>query len=129
MNKRGSEALILLVVLLVAIVGTFFLLMPGPTNTGMYGEMMGCQSTCFGTAPGEARVGQQTLGGSALRQCLADCQAGIPYQQPEIQECYTCSCPSEGITANNRNEARVVCQRVCGSEATIIRVVSGPCKY
>ncbi len=142
MYKRGYvETAILLVVAFFAVVGVVYVLNPGSASSGMLMippqdqpgmmkmPMLSCQSTCFGRPVGQSYVGQQGLGGAALRQCLADCQAGIPYTQQLGQECYTCSCPSEGITADNYGQAQVVCQRVCGSEAQITNTVSGPCNY
>ena len=130
LGKKGDAALfIFLAFAVVALIGMIYVMMTG-SPTGRYGEMLGCQSSCFGRTVGEPEVGQeQGLAGSALRECLADCQAGIPYQHPEIQECYHCSCPSEAITADDRGQAMVVCGRVCGSEATIIAVDGSPCKY
>ena len=91
--------------------------------------MLDCQSQCFGTEPGRPRVGQQPLGGAALRQCLANCQMGISPEQQMQQECYTCSCPSEGITADNLAQAQQVCTNVCGSDGKITSVLPRPCKY
>jgi len=102
---------------------------PGNYMIGTRGSTTDCQSQCFGTEGGRPLVGQEPLGGAELRQCLADCQAGISYTQQTGQECYTCSNSPEGITATNEGEARVVCRRVSGSSAQITNVVPGPCKY
>lgn len=107
-----------------------------PRQPGLYkistpGSVSDCQSQCFGREPGVPRISQPApLGGAALRQCLADCQAGISYNQQLQQECYTCSGVQHPITADNGAQALLVCQRVGGSEATITGVdTSGPCKY
>lgn len=102
---------------------------PGRYMIGTQGSVTDCQSQCFGTEGGRPLVGQQPLGGAELRQCLADCQAGIPMHRSQGQDCYTCSCPSEGITADTEGQARMVCQRVCGSSGQIIDTNPGPCKY
>lgn len=102
---------------------------PGNYMIGTQGSVTDCQSACFGTEGGRPLVGQRTLGGAELRQCIADCQAGISQHRSQGQECYTCSCPSEGITASSEGDARMVCQRVCGSTGQIINTVPGPCKY
>ena len=103
---------------------------PGLYKMGVQGSVSECQSHCFGTAPGEPRVGEQApLGGAELRDCLSNCQEGIPDEQTTIQECYTCSCPAESITADDGEQATVVCKRVCGADATIVKFVNGPCKY
>ena len=102
---------------------------PGNYMIGTQGSTTDCQSQCFGTEGGRPEVGQQPLGGAELRQCLADCQAGISDNQQTGQECYTCSDSSEGITASNQGEARTICQRVGGSSAQITNIVPGPCKY
>jgi hypothetical protein len=102
---------------------------PGNYMIGTRGSTTDCQSQCFGTEGGEPLVGQEPLGGSELRQCLANCQAGVSYTQQTGQECYTCSDSAEAITAGNQGEARMVCKRVGGSSAQITNVVPGPCKY
>jgi hypothetical protein len=102
---------------------------PGNYMIGTQGSVTDCQSACFGTEGGRPLVGQQPLGGAELRQCIADCQAGIPMHRSQGQECYTCSCPSEGITASTEGEARLVCQRVCGSTGRITNTAPGPCNY
>lgn len=102
---------------------------PGLSMIGTQGSVTDCQSQCFGTEGGRPMVGQQPLGGAELRQCIADCQAGITRHRSQGQECYTCSCPNEAITADNEGQARTVCQRMCGSSARITDVVPGPCKY
>lgn len=102
---------------------------PGQYMIGTQGSVTDCQSQCFGTEGGRPRIGQQPLGGAELRGCLADCQSGTTLHRSQGQECYTCSCPTEGITADNEGQARTVCQRVCGSSGQIIDVAPGPCKY
>ncbi|MEM3154239.1 MAG: hypothetical protein QW165_01590 [Candidatus Woesearchaeota archaeon] len=102
---------------------------PGRYMIGTPGSVTDCQAACFGTEPGRPSVGQQPLGGEALRQCLADCQAGIMPHPSQGQECYTCSCPTEAITADNEGQARMVCQRICGSTGRIIGMTPGPCNY
>ena len=93
------------------------------------GSLPDCQSSCFGTAPGLPLVGQRPLGGSQLRACLSGCQQGIPQSYAVQQECYTCSCPTEGVTAYDGNQASTVCKRVCGASATITKFSVGPCAY
>lgn len=103
---------------------------PGLYKIGTKGSPSDCQSICFGTEPGVPRIQQpQPLGGAALRQCLSDCQAGIPAYHQTVQECYTCTGAQEGITAASDSEALTVCKRVAGSSATITNVVQGPCNY
>ncbi len=104
---------------------------PGLYKISTPGSVSDCQSQCFGREPGVPRISQPApLGGAALRQCLADCQAGISYNQQLQQECYTCSGVQHPITADDGAQALLVCQRVGGSEATITGVdTSGPCKY
>ncbi len=102
---------------------------PGNYMIGTQGSVTDCQSSCFGTEGGRPLVGQEPLGGAELRQCIADCQAGITRHSSQGQECYTCSGSTQGITATNEGEARMVCQRVGGSSSQITNVVPGPCKY
>lgn len=102
---------------------------PGRYMIGTPGSITDCQSQCFGTEPGRPRIGQEGLGGAALRECLANCQAGIPPEQHNQQECYTCSCPAEKITANDGSQALTVCKQVCGSEATVVSAAMGACQY
>ncbi len=93
------------------------------------GSIPDCQSSCFGTVAGMSPTGQQPLGGAELRQCLANCQAGISYQKAATQECYTCSAASERITAEDGDEANTVCKRMGGASATITKFTIGPCAY
>ena len=145
-TKRGeSEYSGAFVVLLFAVAGVFLMVkfdsytgldvglqeIPVQDQPGLVRiPMMDCQGSCFGRAPGEPEVGQQQgYGGAELRQCLADCQQGIPFQHPEIQECYHFNCPSEGVTADDHDMAMTIGDRVCGSSAAIVSVDAGPCKY
>lgn len=131
MPKKGEASLyIFLAFAIIAVVGlTHTMLADKPT--GMWGEGLDCQSQCFGTQPGEPRLGQESLGGANLRECLADCQAGIPYQQTKIQECYTCNGGGvlQKLTAEDQSEALIMCERQAGSSATITNVETGPCAY
>ena len=132
MQKRGNtELYIFLAFAIVAGVGLAYTMLPGTQETGLWGEGLDCQSRCFGTEPGQPRVGQESLGGAQLRQCLSDCQAGIPYQQSTVQECYTCNGGGvlQKMTAEDQNEALIMCERAAGSEATITNVEQGPCPY
>ena len=131
MSKRGAtELYMFLAFAVIAAVGlTYTILADKPT--GMWGEGIDCQSQCFGTEPGRPRIGQEALGGSQLRQCLADCQAGIPPEQTMKQECYTCNGGGvlQKFTAEDQAEALIMCERAAGSEATITNVEPGPCPY
>jgi len=102
---------------------------PGREMIATAGSIPDCQSSCFGTEEGVSPTGQRPLGGSELRQCLANCQAGISYQKAATQECYTCSSVSEGITAEDGDEANTVCKRMGGADATITKFTIGPCTY
>lgn len=127
----AKEALyIFLAVAVTATIGlTYTMLNDKPT--GMWGEGLDCQSQCFGTEPGVPLVGQEPLGGANLRQCLADCQAGISPQQQMVQECYTCNGGGvlQKLTAEDQSEAQIMCERAAGSSATITNVATGPCPY
>jgi hypothetical protein len=131
MSKRGNvEFYIFLAFAVVAGVGlTYTMLSDKPT--GMWGEGLDCQSMCFGTEPGRPRMGQESLGGAQLRQCLANCQAGISNQVQRVQECYTCNGGGvvQKLTAEDQNEAHIMCERTAGSEAVITNVETGPCPY
>ncbi len=131
MSKRGNvELYIFLAFAVVAGVGlTYTILADKPT--GLWGEGLEAQSRCFGTEPGQPRVGQEALGGAQLRQCLADYQAGVPDQQAMIQECYTCNGGGalQKFTAEDQTEALIMCERAAGSEATITNVEPAPCPY
>jgi len=131
MSKRGEASLyIFLAIAVVAVVGLTSTLLYQPT-VGMWGEGLDCQSRCAGTEPGQPMLGQEALGGSALRQCLADCQAGISDAEKQSQECYTCSGGGvlQKLTAEDQNEALIMCERAAGSEATITNSEPGPCPY
>lgn len=118
MSKRANvELYIFLAFAVVAGVGlTYTMLNDKPT--GLWGASLDCQPQCF-----------NALGGSELRQCLGNCAQGIPPEMHNQQECYQCTC--EKLTAENFDEAREVCQRACGTEATIdqTQTVPGLCQY
>ncbi len=131
MSKRGNASLyIFLAFAMVAGIGMTYTLLSG-NPTGMWGEGMLCQSKCTGSEPGQPKMGQEALGGAQLRQCLADCQAGISEPQSRQQECYTCigGGAVQKLTAEDQSEALIMCERVAGSESTITSVASGPCPY
>ncbi len=131
MQKRAEvELYLFLTFAVVAIIGLTYTMLGGRPS-GMWGAGMDCQSECFGTEPGEPIAGQESLGGSQLRQCLADCQAGVSPAQKNEQECYTCNGGGvvQKITASDQAEAHIVCERVAGSEAVITNVESPRCVY
>jgi DnaJ-class molecular chaperone len=76
-------------------------------------------------------AGQETLGGTNLRNCLANCQSGLSPEQTTIQECYTCNGGGivQKITGEDRTQAQTVCEQIAGSEATITNVEPGTCPY
>ncbi len=118
MSKRGNTELYIFVAFAaVAGIGLVYTMLAG-NPVGMWGASLDCQPQCF-----------NALGGSELRQCLADCSQGISPEQQGEQECYQCTC--EKLTASNFDEAREVCQKSCGSEATIdsTKTVPGLCQY
>ncbi len=130
MSKRGEVLYIFLAFAVIATIElTYAMLSNAPT--GLWGEGLDCQSQCFGTEPGVPLVGQEHLGGADLRRCLADCQAGIPPQQQQVQECYTCNGGGvlQKLTAEDQSEAQIMCERAAGSSATITNVETGPCPY
>ncbi len=116
MSKRGNvELYIFLAFAVVAGIGlTYTMLADKPT--GLWGASLDCQPQCF-----------NALGGNELRQCLANCGQEIPPEQHDVQECYQCTC--EKLTAENMDQAREICEKSCGSEATITSVVPGLCQY
>ena len=91
MSKRGMVAFgIVLVVLLFAVIGLVVVLnesattgmdvMPAQYQAGLVRlPMLDCQSYCLGRPVGVPRVPSygRSLGGAALRQCLAECRAEI----------------------------------------------------
>jgi hypothetical protein len=118
MQKRGNvELYIFLAFAVVAGFGLTYTILGGAPQ-GAWGTSLDCQPQCF-----------KALGGAELQQCLADCAQGIPPELHDQQECYQCTC--EKLTAENLDEAREVCQRACGTEATIdqSKTVPGLCQY
>ncbi len=131
MQKRAEvELYLFLTFAVVAIIGLTYTMLGGRPS-GMWGVGIDCQSQCFGTEPGQPIAGQEHLGGAQLRQCLANCQAGISPEQTLIQECYTCNGGGnvQMITGEDQTQAQTVCEQIAGSQATITNAVPGVCPY